>query len=72
MKFLHPYLHIRTIGLGKGAFRDSILRLLIYNNQRRRRLNTVWNGVWSAQLKHGNIKDWVYSMHSSQKTECPG
>jgi hypothetical protein len=23
-------------------------------------------------LKHGNMKDWVYSMHSSRKTECPG
>jgi hypothetical protein len=35
-------------------------------------LNTVWNGVWSARFKHGNMEDWVYCMHSSRKTECPG
>jgi hypothetical protein len=35
-------------------------------------LNTVRNRVRSARLKHRNMKDWVYSMHSSRKTECPG
>jgi hypothetical protein len=49
-----------------------VFRFFIYDDWERRRLNTVQNGVQSAQLKHGNMEDWVYSMHSSWKTECPG
>jgi hypothetical protein len=60
-----------VIKLRVEDFGDFIFRFFIYNDWRRWRLNMVRNGVQSTWFKHRNMKDWVYSMHTTQKMECP-
>ena len=60
------------VNLGVKDFCDFIFRFSANLDQRRRRLNVVWNGVRSGRLEHGNMKYRVNSAHSVGESESKG
>jgi hypothetical protein len=35
-------------------------------------LDTIWDGVWNAEFKHGYVEDRVYSSHGIRELESEG
>jgi hypothetical protein len=60
------------INLGVKDFGNFKFQFSINFDRRRRRLDTVRNGVWSCDFELGNMEDRMYSTHGVQKMEGEG
>ena len=53
-------------------FLDFIFNFSVDLDQRRGRLNSVWNSAWMGEFELGDMEDGVHRFHSVGESECEG